>query len=115
MEAARKVGVLGPERIRVLVVENIPIPEEPLLVQAAQSTGLLGPNTWGLTLGHSIFLLKGKVTLRLLSHEFRHVFQYELFGSIDEFLPTYLHQVATLGYRDAPLEADARRHELLPV
>jgi hypothetical protein len=49
---------------------------------------------------------------RLLSHECRHVHQYEAHGSIAAFLPVYLEQIATVGYRNSPLEQDARAHEV---
>jgi hypothetical protein len=65
----------------------------------------------GLTLGHSIFICRGHQTRRLLSHELRHVHQYEANGSIAEFLPMYLQQIAEVGYANAPFEIDARAHE----
>jgi hypothetical protein len=65
----------------------------------------------GLTLGHSIFICRGHQTRRLLSHELRHVHQYEAHGSIAEFLPVYLQQIAEVGYANAPFEIEARAHE----
>jgi hypothetical protein len=109
---ARRVGVRQPERIRVKLVDQLPMPEEPLLKEAAIQTGLLGPHMAGLTLGYSIFIVHGQDTVRLISHECRHVFQYETLGSIEQFLPVYLQQIITLGYQGAPLEIDARAHEI---
>jgi hypothetical protein len=109
---ARRVGVQHPELIRTQLVEALPLPEEPALREAALATGLLGPGMVGLTLGHSIFVVRGHMSLRLLSHECRHVYQYEISGSIAAFLPSYLEQIATVGYENAPLEKDARAHEL---
>jgi len=43
------------------------------------------------------------------------VYQYEQHGSIAAFLPVYLSQVLEVGYQDAPLERDARAHELADV
>ena len=78
-----------------------------------QVTGLLGPNMVGLTLGYAVLVCRGhEATPRLLSHEFRHVHQYEIAGSIAAFLPGYLHQIVAYGYANAPLEIDARNHEL---
>lgn len=110
---ARKVGVQYAEKIRVELVEQLPMPEEPLLRQAAVSTGLLGPHMAGLTLGYSILICRGQETLRLLSHECRHVHQYETQGSIAAFLSAYLRQIAEVGYDNASFEIDARAHELL--
>jgi hypothetical protein len=74
-------------------------------------TGLLGPHMDGLTLGYGIFIRRGQETLRLLSHELRHVHQFEQAGSLKDFLSEYLHQVARFGYELAPMEVDARAHE----
>ena len=65
----------------------------------------------GLTLGHSIYICNGHNSPRLLSHECRHVQQYEQAGSIAAYLPKYLEQIARYGYFDAPYEVDARAHE----
>jgi hypothetical protein len=112
---ARAVGVLHPELVRVALVARLPQPQHPQLRLAAQQTGLLGPGMAGLTLGHTIFIVQGHKTRRLLSHELRHVYQYEQHGSIAKFLPVYLEQIATVGYANAPFEADARAHEIRDI
>ena len=111
LDLARKVGVGQPECVRVAVVEALPMPDDPVLQHAAVETGLLGPRMVGLTLGHSVFICRGHGAVRLLSHEFRHVYQYEEAGSIAEFLRVYLQQVVQHGYDKAPLELDAIAHE----
>lgn len=110
-EIARRVGVQRPELIRVAVVDSLPLPEDPTLRAAALQTGLLGPRMAGLTLDYSVFILRGQGSVRLLSHEFRHVHQYEAHGSIAAFLPVYLQQIVEVGYDNAPYELDARAHE----
>lgn len=110
---ARTVGVEMPENIRVAFVPSLPLPEDDELRVIALGAGLLGPDMIGLTLGHGIFIVQGRETRRLLTYEFRHVHQYEQVGSIAAFLPEYLKQVASFGYRDSPFEIDARQHELL--
>ncbi len=110
-EIARRVGVQHPEKIRIAIVDQLPRPQHPAIRDAADSAGLLGPEMTGITLGYSVFIRRGFDTTRLLSHEFRHVFQYEQAGSITSFLPTYLSQIVEIGYMDAPLEVDARSHE----
>lgn len=109
---ARAVGVSYPDRVRIRVVQSIPLPEDPELRSVALEAGLLGPAIAGITFGYGIYARKGLVTDRLISHECRHVHQYERAGSIDAFLPVYLRQIATVGYLQAPLEIDARRYEL---
>ncbi|MGC1459456.1 MAG: hypothetical protein WA825_14365 [Steroidobacteraceae bacterium] len=111
LRLAHLVGVQEPERVRILEVSEVPRPQDPELRQAAEAMGLLGPHTIGLTLGHGIYIVAGYSSNRLVSHECRHVYQYEVAGSIGKYLPVYLNQIASVGYEAAPLEVDARAHE----
>lgn len=111
LQIAKTVGVAKPELIRVSIVLKIPLPDDEKLRNVALQTGLLGPDTVGLTLGYGIYICDGHATNRLISHECRHVYQYEVAGSIGKYLPGYLKQIATFGYYDSPLEIDARNHE----
>lgn len=108
---ARSVGVLHPDRIRIVEVDSLPMPDDPDLKDAALAAGLLGANMIGLTLGYSVYICRGQWTIRLLSHEFRHVCQYEKAGSIVTFLSIYLQQIVSVGYNSAPFEIDARVYE----
>jgi hypothetical protein len=109
---AVSVGVACPERVRLCVVRTMPKPDHALLVDAMKQTNFLGDGTLGLTLGYATIFLSGHENLGwLLRHELRHVAQYEHAGSIGRFLQEYLEQVLSVGYREAPLEADARRYE----
>ena len=112
IEIARRVGVVRPDRIRTMLVNRLPFPDEPTLRQAAMEAGMLGPEMVGLTLGYGIFIVHGHDDVRLISHECRHVYQYETLGSIEQFLPVYLQQILEFGYNQAPLELDARTHEI---
>ena len=109
---ARRVGVKEPQLIRVMIMDELPMPTHPGLRQAALEAGLLGPLGVGLTLGYAVFIRRGHDTVRLRSHEFRHVYQHESAGSLAKFLPIYLRQIVAVGYYDAPLEIDARSHEI---
>jgi hypothetical protein len=112
LRLATAVGVTDVARIRVSTVSALPLPEDPDLRAVALETGLLGPNMIGLTLGYGIYICDGHQDHRLISHECRHVQQYEAAGSIENFLPVYLQQIAVHGYHDAPFEVDAREHEI---
>ncbi len=46
---ATTVGVRFADRIRVLAVDHLPLPEDPQLRATGLQTGLLGPNMVGLT------------------------------------------------------------------
>lgn len=109
---ARKVGVAQPNKIRIMEVDSLPFPEDSELRHLAQTNGLLSPNMAGLTLGYGIYIRQGQSSNRLLSHEFRHVYQYEQTGSLSAFIPIYLHQLYSVGYADAPFEIDARNFEM---
>jgi hypothetical protein len=108
---AHLAGVERPELVRIMEVTRVPVPDDPELRDAAVAFGFLGPNTIGLTLGYGIYFVQGSLSNRLVSHECRHVYQYEAAGSIAAFLPKYLEQIATVGYAAAPFEVDARAHE----
>lgn len=112
LSIANQVGVAHPELIRISMVKQLPLPNDLQLQQAALATGLLGTSMAGLTLGYAIFICETHNTIRLLSHECRHVYQYEQSGSIAAFLPIYLQQIVNFGYMNAPFEIDARNHEL---
>ena len=110
---AREVGVRHAERVRIRVVDRIPRPDDAQLREAAIQTGLFGPDTVGLVIGYAVFVRAGfETSRRVLSHELRHVHQYECYGSIKAFLSVYLPQLVQFGYAGAPLELDAAAHEL---
>jgi hypothetical protein len=112
-QIASAVGVRHPELVRVKALPRIKPPEHPKLAQIASDTGLISPRTGGITFGHSIYIRSDLLgDDRLLSHELRHVYQYEMAGSIEAFLVEYLRQIAVHGYNDAPLEVDARGAEI---
>lgn len=109
---AIQVGVRQPERIRILTIEKIPSPNDETLSKIAEKLNFLGPSTLGITLGYCIYVRDGYVDDRLLSHEFRHVYQFEESGSIQVFIGEYLQQLIQYGYELSPFEIDAREHEV---
>jgi hypothetical protein len=113
IEDAGLVGVAAPEKIRLALVDEVPMPDDPMLREVVIRTGLLNQDIAGLTLGYAIFITPRHLSRRLLTHECRHVHQYEMAGSIDQFMPEYLRQITTFGYLTAPFEIDATQHELL--
>ena len=115
LSLARSVGVEHPDRIRLAMVIALPVDDDPLLQQAAAYTGVLGPNSVGITLGYSVIVRHGYQSPRLLSHEFRQVQQYEKGGSIESMVPVYLNQIVEFGYDNAPMEVDARAAQSVPA
>ena len=112
LRIARASGVREPARIRIVVVDRIPLPDEPQLKAAALEVGLSPASALGMTVGYAVLVVRGyEDNVRLLSHEFRHVAQYEACGGIAPFLAMHLADLAAFGYEDSPFEVDARAHE----
>jgi hypothetical protein len=96
---ARAVGVVHPERVRLLQLPRWPRP-----------IGWFSRDVTAMALGHAICCVGAEaMTPLLLAHELRHVQQVEAAGSLRHFLADYLRQVARHGYWQAPLEVDARQ------
>jgi hypothetical protein len=103
-----RIGVTHPEKVRLLSVDSIPIPEHPALLEAAQATQLNTPQTAGLTLRYGIFIRADCWhDNRLVFHELVHTSQYEKLGGFQQFLLQYLHECITIGYPAAPMEQEA--------
>ena len=111
-EDARKIGVQEAERVRLRVVDKIPMVKNTLLRAAAEQTGLISPFTIGLTLRHGIFIRADHWgERRLVIHELAHTAQYERLGGFKGFLSAYLDECLTVGYPNGPLEQEAKRWE----
>lgn len=107
---ARTLGISQPDRVRLMNVATIPVPEEPSLKAAAQETQLITLQTAGLTLRYGIFIRSDCWgDRRLIVHELVHTSQYERLGGFLPFLQEYLHQCITIGYPEAPMEQEAIR------
>jgi hypothetical protein len=104
---ARLVGVTAPERVRLLYVREIPIPNDPALRAAIQETQFLSPLTRGLTLRYGIFIRSDCISDRtMVIHELGHTAQYERLGGFVPFLRQYLFECLTIGYPKAPMEQE---------
>jgi hypothetical protein len=105
---AVKIGVANPERVRLLSVGSIPVPEDPALRAAVEAAQFLSRDTIGLTLRYGIFIRTDWWGDReLVFHELVHTLQYERLGGLQAFLKQYLHECITLGYPNAPMELEA--------
>lgn len=105
---ALKIGIAYPDRIRILYVPQILLPNHPVLYNACVETGLINPSTIGLTLRYGIFIQSNYVNDRkLICHELGHVAQYERLGGFHPFLQQYLNEVLKFGYPNNPMELEA--------
>lgn len=108
MADARMIGVRNPERVRLLRVETVPVPRNPMLRAAAASIHFLSTAPRGLALNYGIFVRADHWRDReLIAHELVHTAQFQRLGGILPFLQTYIYQCATVGYPNAPLETEA--------
>ncbi len=106
---ARTLGVVYPERVRLLVLPRLPLPHNWLLQKLGLWTGTLSQETVGLSARYGIFLRSPYHRDRqLLAHELTHTRQYERLGGIRPFLRKYLRECLTDGYLFAPMEQEAR-------
>ena len=109
---AQQIGVREPERVRLRVVGEIPMPTNPALRAAAEQTGLISPFTIGLTVRYGIFIRADHWgERRLVIHELTHTAQYERLGGFNGFLSSYLDECLTVGYPNGPLEQEAKEME----
>jgi hypothetical protein len=107
---AREVGVRDPSKVRIEVVDAIPLPRGFELV--AGRAGVRADRAGAMTLGYAILLLRGQEGEKsLLRHELRHVAQFEAAGGIAPFLAVHIPDLLRHGYEDSPYERDARAHE----
>jgi hypothetical protein len=105
---ARAVGVKEPERVRLLPVDAIPAPTDPVLKAACDATNFVPVAPRGLTLNYGVFVRNDCWGDRaLLVHELVHTAQYERLGGIEPFLRQYLFECATVGYSKSSMESEA--------
>lgn len=106
---AKTIGIQHPERIRILLVDTVPVPEVGELHFVLQKTQMLPQNAIGITFGYGIYIQKAHQSDRsLLVHEMTHTMQYERLGGIAAFLEQYIHECLSVGYFQAPMEVEAR-------
>src|SRR5256885_15798262 len=101
---ARVVGVAIPEKVRLLYVPEIPIPDDPPLRAAILETQFLSPLTRGLTLRYGIFIRSDCRFVRtMVIHELDHTAQYERLRWFETFFRRNLFACLTLGYAEVPI------------
>lgn len=91
VEDAQRAGVRNWARIRVLVVDRIPMPENELLADAAQRANIINSGCRGVAIGHGIIIRADRWGDReLLLHQLVHVAQCERSGGLTSFVEQYL-------------------------
>ena len=110
MKIAQEIGVASPEKVRVLIINPIPSPQDSELSGAG---GIFQPDSLseagGLTLGYLILIHpKYEKEKWILAHELVHVRQQEQMGK-EAFCRRYLLELRTVGYQYSPLEVESEK------
>lgn len=108
---ARLAGVRDCERIRVLIVDRIPLPESGELAEAARRARIITEDTRCVGFGHAI-LIRAEAwgDRELLLHNLVHVAQCERSGGLEQWIRQYLVDRQTSpSFTVGSLEEEARR------
>jgi hypothetical protein len=109
MSMAQAVGVQHPGRVRVVVLEQLPMPSNEALLNEATKYGLGSDAEGARTMGYVIMVKKKYAGERwILAHELAHVAQQEQRGR-EAFVRRFIAERELMGYRRAPLELEANR------
>ena len=108
---ARRLGVQDCSRVKVLVVDRIPLPDNEELAQAARCTHIITDVSRGVAIGHGIIIRADCWGDReLILHQLVHVAQCERTGGLEPFVRQYLCERRTCAkFTLGSLEEEARR------
>jgi hypothetical protein len=88
---ARRAGVNDPGRVRVLVVDRIPLPDDKELADAARHAQIITEASRAVAIGYGIIIRADSWQNReLLLHQLVHVAQCERSGGLESFVDEYL-------------------------
>jgi hypothetical protein len=113
---AHRCGVQDSSRVRVLVVDRIPLPDDEELAEAARRAQIITEASRGVAIGHGIIIRADSWQNRgLLLHQLVHVAQCERSGGLESFVAEYLCDRRTCAdFTIGSLEDEARglAHEI---
>jgi hypothetical protein len=104
---ARTIGVRQIDLVRVMVLDETPLPTDRDLRKFILQTAICSNK--GIAFGHGIVLKTGAYYRRLIAHKLAHVMQYERFGGIEPFLVGYIPESFPPHYPNGPLEREAEQ------
>jgi hypothetical protein len=107
---ARAVGIQDCSRVKVLIVDRIPMPEHEELAEAARRSHIITDASRGVTIGHGIIIRADSWGDReLMLHQLVHVAQCERRGGLETFVRQYLCDRQTCAkFTVGSLEEEAR-------
>ena len=108
---AKLAGIKEPERVRVLVVDRIPLPEDPSLAEASKRVGVVTEDTRCMGFGHALIIRVDAWNDReTIVHNFVHIAQCERAGGLEQWCREYLGDRTNCPkFTVGPLENEARR------
>jgi hypothetical protein len=111
MADARLAGVQDCERIRILVVDRISLPEDGELAEAARSARIITEDTRCVGFGHAIIIrAEAWGDRELLAHNLVHIAQCERSGGLEQWVRQYLFdRQNSATFTMGSLEDEARR------
>lgn len=88
---AIRAGVREPSRVRVLVVDRIPLPDDAELANASRRIDLISESSRAIAIGYGIVIRADRWGDReLLLHQLVHVAQSERCGGLEPYVQQYL-------------------------
>ena len=107
---ALRAGVQDPSRVRVLVVDRIPVPDHKELAEAARRTGIITHDTRCVGFGHVLIVRADSWGDReLILHNLVHIAQCERSGGLEQWVKQYLGDRHTCAqFTIGSLEEEAR-------
>ena len=111
MADAARAGVKDPSRVRVLVVDRIPLPEGKELADASRRTDIITESSRAVAIGYGIIVRADRWGDReLLLHQLVHVAQCERCGGLEPYVQQYLRDRHTCAeFTVGSFEEEARR------
>lgn len=109
MRIAHMLAIREPDKVRIVVQEVFPLPDDPELRASAETSGMGSEDAR--TMGDAILLkpyLHEDPTV--IAHELVHLAQHDRMGRA-AFMRRYLTELEVLGYDAAPLEVEAYERE----
>jgi hypothetical protein len=113
---ARLAGVKDCDRVRVLVVDRIPLPENQELAEAARRIRIITEDTRCMGFGHALLIRADAWNDReLILHNLVHIAQSQRAGGLENWVRDYLcNRTTCADFTVGSLEEEARRiaHEI---
>ena len=111
MADASLAGVKNPNRVRMLVVDRIPLPEDPQLAEVSRRAGIITEDTRCVGFGYALIIRVDAWNDReLILHNLIHIAQCERAGSLEQWCREYLsNRNSCPKFTSGSLEEEARR------